>query len=202
MWKRFFGSKTTPQPYITIVSGLPRSGTSMMMRMLEAGGMAAMADHIRQPDADNPQGYYEFEPVKTLKTDASFLEHMPGKAIKIVSMLLYDLPRDKHYKILFMQRNMEEILASQKIMLQRTGTSSQKDDQEMGRLFAQHLREVVAWLAQQENMQTLYVNYNAVLAAPKPYAQAVNRFLDKRLRVRQMVAAVEQSLYRNRATQG
>jgi hypothetical protein len=202
MWKRFFGSTTTPRPYITIVSGLPRSGTSMMMRMLEAGGMTAMVDHIRQPDADNPQGYYEFEPVKTLKTDASFLDHMPGKVIKIVSMLLYDLPSDKQYKILFMQRNMEEILASQKIMLQRTGTSSQKDDQEMERLFAQHLREVVAWLAQQENMQTLYVNYNAVLAAPKPYAQAVNRFLDKRLRVRQMVAAVEQSLYRNRATQG
>jgi hypothetical protein len=170
----------------------------MMMRMLEAGGMGVVMDNRRQPDADNPQGYYEFEPVKHLKEDASFLDQGHGKAVKIVSMLLYDLPQDRHYKILFMRRHLDEVLASQTIMLQRQHKSVRKDELEMGRLFAQHLRAVTAWLAQQAHMDVLYVDYNAVLRDPDTGARAVNRFLENRLDVQRMVRAVDHLLYRNR----
>jgi hypothetical protein len=198
MWKLSLSRKSRTLPYITIVSGLPRSGTSMMMRMLEAGGMSVVVDHSRLPDVDNPQGYYEYESVKQLKDDASFLDHAHGKAMKIISMLLYDLPKDKRYKILFMRRNLEEILASQAIMLQRNGRNAQQDDQEMGRLFEQHLREVMSWLAQQKHMDVLHVDYNDMLRDPYTGARTVNAFLDDRLRVQDMVPVVDHLLYRNR----
>ena len=104
---------------ITIVSGLPRSGTSMMMRMLEAGGMEVVTDNIRKANGDNPHGYFEFEKVKKIKEDSSWLDETFGKVFKMVSMLLYELPSDKNYKIIFMKRNMKEIMASQRIMLKK-----------------------------------------------------------------------------------
>src|SRR5882762_6422917 len=113
MWKHFFRLRPTTLPYITIVSGLPRSGTSMMMSMLGAGGMSLVVDDRRVPDVDNPRGYHELESVKHLKEDASFLNDAHEKAVKIISKLLYDLPKDKHYRILFMRRDLSEILASQ-----------------------------------------------------------------------------------------
>jgi hypothetical protein len=198
MWKHLFRRTPKTAPYITIVSGLPRSGTSMMMRMLEAGGMDVVMDNRRQPDADNPQGYYEFEPVKHLKEGAAFLDRAHGKAVKIVSMLLYDLPPDQHYKLLFMHRHLEEILASQAVMLHRQHKSAPIDDQAMGRRFAQHLREVTAWLAQQARMKVLHVDYNAVLHDPEPGARAVNQFLENCLDVQRMVAVVDHPLYRHR----
>jgi hypothetical protein len=100
----------------------------MMMRMLEAGGMPVLVDDLRPPDADNPQGYYEFEAVKRLQTDATFLAQATGKAIKVISALLEALPRGNQYKILFMQRHMEEILASQRTMLHRQGKPALADD--------------------------------------------------------------------------
>ncbi|MEE8292673.1 MAG: phosphodiesterase, partial [Candidatus Tectomicrobia bacterium] len=124
MWKRIFRNKRQAKQPITLVSGLPRSGTSMMMHMLVAGGMDVVVDNTRQADEDNPQGYYEFEPVKQLKEDASWLDHAPGKAVKVISGLLYDLPPDKQYKIIFMQRRMQEVLDSQRTMLQRRQSSS------------------------------------------------------------------------------
>src|SRR5262245_35974300 len=100
--------------FLTIVSGLPRSGTSMMMRMLETGGLPVLTDDVRTPDDDNPNGYYEFEAVKQTKQDDSWLQSSEGKAVKMVYRLLYDLPKDRSYKVLFMRRKMEEVLASQK----------------------------------------------------------------------------------------
>jgi hypothetical protein len=201
MWQRMFGMRRKTQQYITIVSGLPRSGTSMMMRMLEAGGMEVIVDHIRQPDADNPQGYYEFEQVKRIKEDAAFLESAYGKAVKMISALLYDLPPSKTYKILFMKRRLAEVLVSQKIMLQRQGAETQEaDDQKMAPAFEKHLAELASWLAQQKNMEVLYVDYHEVIAHPTASAQAVQHFLGHRLDVQSMVAVVDQALYRNRAT--
>jgi hypothetical protein len=201
MWQRLFDTRRKTQQDITIVSGLPRSGTSMMMHMLEAGGMEVMVDHIRQPDADNPHGYYEFEPVKRIKEDAAFLEHAHGKAFKMVSALLYDLPPSQTYKILFMQRRLAEVLASQNIMLQRHGTRTQEvDDQKIALAFEKHLAEVTSWLAQQKHMQVLYVDYNKVITHSAASAQAVRHFLGNRLDVQRMVAVVDQALYRNRAT--
>src|SRR5262245_57703089 len=107
--------------FITIVSGLPRSGTSLMMRMLEAGGMPVLVDNIRAADEDNPAGYYEFEPVKQTSADNAWVKLAVGKAVKVVYRLLYDLPAGFRYRVLFMQRDMAEVLASQRKMLERAG---------------------------------------------------------------------------------
>jgi len=200
MWQRMFGTRRKTQQYITIVSGLPRSGTSMMMHMLEAGGMEVIVDNIRQPDADNPHGYYEFEPVKRLKEDAAFLDSAYGKAFKMISALLYDLPLSQTYKIIFMKRRLAEVLASQNIMLQRHGTETQEaNNQKIAQAFEKHLAEVTSWLAKQQNMEVLYVDYNEVITHPAASAQAVQHFLGGRLDVQRMVAVVDQALYRNRA---
>jgi hypothetical protein len=197
VWKRLFGAK--PPPAITIVSGLPRSGTSMMMSMLAAGGMDIVTDHIRQADADNPQGYFELERVKKIKEDASFLDETHGKAFKMVSMLLRDLPPNKHYNIIFMRRDMAEVLASQNIMLERRGKDPSTDDQEMAQRFAIHLDDITAWLNAQPHIDVLYVHYSDVLHRPLASAEQVKRFLRNRLDPHKMAAVVDQALYRNRA---
>ncbi len=110
------------QDVITIVSGLPRSGTSMMMSMLEAGGIGSVVDGIRKADDDNPKGYFEFERVKQLKKDSSWLVEATGKVVKVISQLLRDLPPSYQYKVIFVRRNINEILASQTQMLIRRGT--------------------------------------------------------------------------------
>ena len=199
MWKQLFSMKKPPPAAITIVSGLPRSGTSMMMHMLEAGGMEIVTDHIRQADADNPQGYYELEKVKKVKEDAAFLDDAHGKAFKMVSLLLRDLPPHKDYKIIFMQRDMAEVLASQKIMLQRRGKDTSRDEQEMGQIFAKHLDDITAWLDAQQHMDVLYVHYSHVIQQPLTSAETVNDFVGQHLDPRRMAAVVDVALYRNRA---
>src|SRR6185369_5935200 len=109
---------------VIIVSGLPRSGTSMMMSMLVAGGIKAMTDSIRTADEDNPKGYFELEKVKELEKDHLWLSDAAGKAIKIISALLKHLPREYPYKTIFMRREMKEILASQRQMLIRRGEAT------------------------------------------------------------------------------
>jgi len=184
---------------ITIVSGLPRSGTSMMMRMLEAGGMELVVDNIRKADEDNPYGYFEFEKVKKIKKDSSWLDYTQGKAFKIVSMLLYDLPSDKNYKVIFMKRNMKEIMASQRKMLERHEMNNDGvDDKEMIRLSEKHLNNIDTWLQKQRNIDTLYINYNHVIDRPREHAEAVNKFLGDILDVDSMLKTVDKSLYRNR----
>jgi hypothetical protein len=186
---------------VTIVSGLPRSGTSMMMRMLQAGGMEILTDDIRKADEDNPRGYFEFEKVKKIKEDDSWIDDAKGKAVKMISRLLYDLPTGMDYKIIFLERSMPEVLISQRIMLKRL---EQKDggvdDEKMGKLFEKHLAEVTKWLKDQQNMDLIYISYNDVLANPRRNAARINRFLDNQLNVENMVTAVDQALYRNRAT--
>ncbi len=185
--------------YITLVSGLPRSGTSMMMRMLEAGGMDVLTDHIREPDEDNPLGYYEYERVKEIERDASWLEEARGKAVKMVSALLVHLPPQHTYKVILMRREMAEILASQRRMLARRGEpANAAADQRMADLFERHLRQVLAWLDQQPNIQVLEVSYNEVLHHPLRWAKRVRRFLGRPLDVKRMAQVVEPSLYRQR----
>lgn len=186
---------------ITIVSGLPRSGTSMMMQMLEAGGMAILTDSLREADFDNPKGYYEFERVKQLpKGDHVWLEQAQGKAVKVITALLEHLPPDHHYKVIFMRRRMAEILASQRQMLVRRGEDPDKaDDEELARLFEKHLQKVEGWLVAQPHVDVLDVDYNAVLADPIPHVRRINAFLGGFLDEEAMVAAVDAELYRNRA---
>lgn len=195
-WQKLF----KPNKPIVVVSGLPRSGTSMMMNMLEAGGLPPLTDQIRAADGDNPQGYYEFERVKQLdKGDTAWLPQAQGKAVKVISQLLKHLPTNYRYQLIFMRRHMGEILASQNKMLQNRGqASAPTDDGMMAELFEQHLAQVQAWLNQQAHMAVLTVHYNDMLQQPAQEAQRVSQFLQRPLDVAQMTAVVDPALYRNR----
>ncbi|MBX7222742.1 MAG: sulfotransferase domain-containing protein [Blastocatellia bacterium] len=185
---------------IVIVSGLPRSGTSMMMKMLEAGGIPVLIDGIRVADEDNPKGYYEFERVKQVKEDQSWLADAPGKVVKMVSMLLKDLPKEGYrYKVVFMRRKMEEILASQKQMLVRNNKPTDAvPDAKMAELFEKHLKDIFAWLEKQPQFDVLYINYNEMLVAPQENITAINAFLGGTLNTTGMQAVIDKNLYRQR----
>lgn len=184
---------------ITVVSGLPRSGTSLMMSMLQSGGMPLLVDGMRTPDKDNPKGYFEFERVKQIEDDQAWLPEARGRAVKMIAELLRHLPPGYEYKVIFMRRAMEEILASQREMLSRRGEPTDKvRDEDMARMFEGHLDKVQEWITQQPNMDVLYVSYNDLLADPTPQAEAINRFLGGQLDVDSMVNAVDPALYRQR----
>lgn len=183
---------------VAIVSGLPRSGTSMMMKMLEAGGMPILTDNVRAADEDNPKGYYEFERVKKIEHDTAWLPEAQGKVVKLISALLRHLPRQYRYKIIFMRREMAEVLASQRQMLVRRGRPADGDDAKMAEVFERHLRDVDVWLRQQPNMEVLYVSYNEMIAQPLAPAQRVAAFLDDAVQPEAMVRVVDQSLHRQR----
>ena len=187
------------QPII-IVSGLPRSGTSMMMKMLEAGGIDIYTDNSRKADDDNPRGYFEVERVKNLQQDAAWLHHMKGKAIKVISFLLYYLPLSLRYNVIFMQRDMQEILLSQKKMLTHSGQNAETmTDEEIAQKFERHLKKMREWITARKNIECLYVNYNTLLEDPLPNAQKIQHFLQQPVDVEAMVSVIEPSLYRNRA---
>lgn len=173
----------------------------MMMKMLAAGGMSILTDEIREADVDNPKGYYEFERVKQLdKGDHEWLDDAQGKVVKIISALLEHLPPDQSYRVIFMQRQIEEILTSQKKMLVRRGEPTDRvSDEELARLFTKHLQNVQTWLQTQPNFQVLYVDYNQMIASPQPLVQQVNAFLGDVLDEERMLATVDPALYRNRA---
>ncbi|MGH2536335.1 MAG: sulfotransferase [Candidatus Promineifilaceae bacterium] len=185
---------------ITVVSGLPRSGTSLMMRMLEAGGIPPLTDRERAADGDNPNGYYEFERVKQLpKGDVGWLPEAQGKAVKVISALLHHLPAGYPYRIVFMRRAVEEVLASQRAMLAHRGQAEgAAGDAELAALFDQHLAQVDAWLASRPDVACLKLSYNDLLADPAGVTAELARFLDRRLDAERMVAVVNPSLYRNR----
>jgi hypothetical protein len=185
---------------VTIVSGLPRSGTSMMMKMLQAGGLPILTDHERTADEDNPKGYYEFERVKQIETDQAWLPEARGKAVKMISALLKHLPDGYQYKIVFMRRHIDEILASQRRMLIRRGEDTERvSDERLSGMFRHHLEQVEAWLEEQPNFDVLYVHYSAVLADPGPQAERIDEFLGGFLDARAMARVVDPSLYRQRS---
>lgn len=198
--KLFQSPKREP---ITIVSGLPRSGTSMMMKMLEAGGIPPLTDEIREADKDNPKGYYEFERVKQMdKGDVAWLDDAQGKSVKVISALLKHLPQDYEYRILFMRRNMPEILASQRKMLIRRGENADDmDDKKMAALFEKHLQSTIKWIESQPNVSVLYVYYSDMLADPEPHVTRIQEFLSQPLNINAMAEIVDPDLYRNRAAQ-
>ncbi len=200
--KNLFQSFRRPKSkkFVTVVSGLPRSGTSMMMKMLAAGGLPPLTDNLRTADDDNPKGYYEFERVKKMPDgDVSWVGDAQGKVVKVISALLEHLPPAYSYRVLFMQRNVEEILASQKQMLIRSGKpTDQVSDEQLAEMYGKHLEKVYAWLEQQGNFSVIYLDYGAMLADPGKYADQVNQFLDDVLNPEEMVAVVDPDLYRQR----
>ena len=195
-------AKTGNEPVI-VVSGLPRSGTSMMMKMLEAGGIPIIKDDLRQADESNPKGYYEFERVKKLKDgDVSWLDNAEGKAVKVISALLEHLPAGHHYKVIFMRRKIEEILASQKEMLVRLGEESDKvSSEKLAELFSKHLTNVELWLAQQPNIDVLYIHYNEFISNPDPQLKQMEMFLGSGLDLSKMKSSIDRDLYRQRSAQ-
>jgi hypothetical protein len=196
---KLFGKKKS-QDVITVVSGLPRSGTSMMMSMLEAGGILSVTDNERTADDDNPKGYYELERVKKLPDgDVAWLADAPGKAVKVISGLIRYLPADRRYRIIVMHRRMEEILKSQKQMLVNRGETTDDDDAEIGAVMAKHLEGVEAWIKTQANMELIIVNYNEVLKDPAGQVAVVNKFLGGKLDTAKMMAVVDRQLHRQRA---
>lgn len=186
---------------VIVVSGLPRSGTSMAMKMLEAGGVALVADHERTADVDNPKGYFEDERVKELARaeDAAWVVEARGKGIKVVSSLLQYLPRELNYRLLFMRRSLHEVIASQNKMLERRGERSETADERMLELYAAHLRRVDAMLRHAPHFRRIDLHYTAVLERPREQAERIRRFLGRDLDPERMAAAVDESLYRNRA---
>lgn len=198
---KLFSHKKSPskkQP-IVVVSGLPRSGTSMMMKMLEAGGLELVTDSIRAADDDNPNGYFEFERVKQMTSgDRAWLDEAGGKVVKVISALLEHLPTDRHYKVLFMEREIKEVLASQKKMLDHRGETSKVPDEEMAEQYRSHLKAVKPWLARQPHMEVLYVGYNSMMSDPEPLCRRVIEFLGMPLDFEKMRTVPNAKLYRNR----
>jgi len=187
---------------ITIVSGLPRSGTSMMMRMLQAGGIPLLTDNIRKADQDNPKGYYEYERVKNIEHDQAWLEQAVGKAVKMATALLKHLPPRYNYSIIIMRRKIQEILASQQHMLIRRGKPTDTiSDERMARLSRKHLEQVKAWLGKQPNIRVVEANYNEILKDPGEQAKRVSQFFGDTLDVESMARVVDPALYRQRSRQ-
>ncbi len=203
MLNKLFGSrpqsKSSPQTII-VVSGLPRSGTSMMMKMLAEGGLPVLTDAIRSADEDNPNGYFELEVVKQLaEGQKDWMANADHKLVKVISALLEHLPPEHHYKILFMERQIPEILASQRKMLARRNETSKVSDEEMEAQFREHLKAIKYWLARQPNMEVLYVDYNRMVGDPDQYLQNIASFIDMPLDLEKMRAVPNEGLYRNRA---
>jgi hypothetical protein len=186
---------------VVVVSGLPRSGTSMAMKMLEAGGVGLVVDNLRSADEDNPKGYFEHERVKDLEkeSDKTWLRDARGRAIKIISFLLFHLPEDLNYQVIFMTRHLHEVLASQAKMLDHRGEDTATEDARMLKLYENHLWRVRYLLRHKAQFQALEIPYSSVVETPREQAERLNRFLGGRLDVDKAVGAVDRGLYRNRA---
>jgi hypothetical protein len=184
---------------ITIVSGLPRSGTSLMMQMLAAGGLSALSDGERKPDPDNPKGYLEWERIKQLPKDPSLIAAAEGKLVKVISQLILALPDGHEYKIVFMQRPLPEVMKSQDEMLKRRGTyEPSANNSAIEQMFQRHLIDVNKWLSSKTNAKALRVHYHRVLREPQTVAEEVAAFLGVPLDIAAMSAQVDATLYRNR----
>ncbi|MDP3226125.1 MAG: hypothetical protein Q8M96_23585 [Rubrivivax sp.] len=186
--------------FITVVSGVPRSGTSLMMQMLHAGGLPVLSDGLRTADENNQRGYFEFEPVKRLRSDRSWLPQARGHAVKIIHLLLRELLLDGslQYRIVLMQRPLDEVLASQRTMLQREGKAAPADAELLKKAFASQLSQLDTWLAAQPSIAVMPVPYHQVLREPQSVAEALNNFLGLNLDTAAMVRVVDPALHRQR----
>lgn len=199
-WQRTYRRVMYGRPVI-VVSGLPRSGTSMMMKMLEAGGVPVWLDGVRTPDDQNPKGYYELERVKQLDKglDKSWVRAGRGRAVKVISSLLEHLPAENNYHVLFMNRDIQEVLKSQGKMLSQRGESGgSAGDDALQKFFEVHLRKTKYLLAHDHRFSSIDVTYTDVLADPEAMARRVCAFLGANLNIAAMVATVDNQLYRNR----
>jgi hypothetical protein len=186
---------------ITVVSGLPRSGTSLMMQMLREGGIPVLTDDVRAPDKNNPRGYLEYEKVKALKKDNAWVPEAEGKAIKVISHLIYELPTNLQYKVVFMVRNLDEVIASQSSMLDRMGREGAPvTNVELKRVFHRHLEQIREWLGRNKNFETLFIDHHDLMANPVREIERINAFFGGKLDTQKMAAMIDPTLYRERAS--
>ena len=187
--------------FVTLVTGLPRSGTSMAMQMLQAGGHPLRYDDYRPADTDNPKGYFEYEPVKRTRRDTSWAATARGHAVKVVFNLLYDLPAYLDYRVVFMRRRLEEVVASQSAMLSRLGSNgTNRTAQELVDVYQRQFEKLDCWLAGRPNMVNLNLHFDQVIADPVDAASAINAFLEGHLDEQAMAGMVDPSLYRHRGS--
>jgi len=187
---------------VIVVSGLPRSGTSMIMQMLTAGGVPVLSDGQRVADDDNPLGYYEFEPVKHLHESADWVKGAKGKVVKVVAPLLHHLPRDLDYRIVFIERDVDEVLASQGQMLTRRGQNIDDSPARRNRLketYCRQLQNLRTTLSQRARTQTLFLCHADAIANPRAAAELLNDFLGGGLDAGAMAEEVKPDLHRQRA---
>lgn len=181
-----------------VVSGLPRSGTSMMMQILAAGGLPILADGVRGADDDNPRGYYELEAVKDLRQDATWLRNSAGKAVKVIHALVTDLPTDRPYRVILMRRKIENVVKSQAAMLDRLGhEGANMKPEELASTFEQQLEHIKDYMNRHACFEFLEVWYGAILEFPQTQIERVNQFLSGELNTDAMIAAVDPTLRRN-----
>jgi hypothetical protein len=186
---------------IVVVSGLPRSGTSMMMKMLDSAGLEIMTDGERKADIDNPKGYYEYERVKDLEKeqDKSYVRAARGKVLKVISFLLKDLPDDNQYRVIFLRRDLDEVLASQDKMIARLGSKDSTDAEPLKEQYRNDIIRARLMCRKKNNFEMLEVHYRDTVNNPANTARAVSEFLGGKLDQAAMLAAVDPKLYRNRA---
>lgn len=184
---------------ITIVSGLPRSGTSLVMQMLAAGAYPVLSDGVRTADDDNPRGYLEFEQVKSLERDQSWLAAADGKAVKIISFLLPKLPAQFDYRVIFLRRDLDEVIQSQAAMLIRRGQPPGPPADVMKTHFERHLKTVDDWLARQPNLRVLYSAHADLIQSGRHEAERFAKFLEQPFDIEAMAAVVAPGLHRQRS---
>lgn len=185
---------------ITVVSGIPRSGTSLMMQMMAAGGMPVLTDGQRSADANNPRGYFELESVKSLSRNPDVIAQAEGKVVKVISSLLPSLPKQFDYRVIFMCRPLEEVISSQNRMLERLGKEvPPTPTASVIAAFEEHLKKIRSWLSQQSNLAVLYVDYPAVLEAPEEQTRRICSFLERDLDTSAMIRQIEHSLHREKS---
>jgi len=184
---------------ITVVSGVPRSGTSLMMQMLAAGGMPILSDGVRAPDANNPRGYFEWEPAKQLFQEPASISCADAKAVKVISSLLLALPPTQTYRIIFLRRPLDEVVRSQEAMLETLGAKAALGVDRMAAALRAHLKQVETWLAQQSFLAVWPVEYHQLLSDPEGESKRIQEFLGMPLDIESMARQVDTRLYRSRA---
>lgn len=186
---------------VFVVSGLPRSGTSMLMQMLDAGGMPILSDRVREADEDNPKGYFEYESVKKMFRDRDWLSAARGKALKVVAPLVCSLPAGFHYRVLLIERDLHEILSSQAKMISRRGESVEDSFDRRERLRGEYARLIARTkklLGERADVQLLVLGHEEFLRDPNGTAHQINQFAGGGLDTGRMASAVDRSLHRNR----
>jgi hypothetical protein len=186
-------------PWVTVVSGLPRSGTSMLMQVLAAGGIAPLTDAERPADADNPRGYFELDAVKRTARDPSWVQGAVGKAVKVIHLLVPDLPAGYDYRVILLRRDMAEVLASQHAMLARSGRKGAAlSDQQLGDVFTRQLERTRSWLARQPRVRVLEMEHARMLHDTAAAVGEIDAFLGGGLDRPAMMRAVDPSLHRQK----